>query len=68
MENIQLEAFLQGSFAIIVAAYLLLRMERKLDDLSKAINLLRHCQNCRLSPWKTVVNTEFNFLEDSDDA
>jgi len=67
MENMQLEAFLQGSFAIIVAGYLLLRMEKRMDDLTKAINLLRHCQTCRLSPWKTVINPDLDFLPPEDD-
>lgn len=50
----RLEAFvgaaLQGGFSVVVAAFLLLRMERELRALREAIVLLRHCQTCRLSP------------------
>jgi hypothetical protein len=31
-------AALQGGFAVAVAAYLLVRMEKRLDDLTKAID------------------------------
>lgn len=46
-----MEAFLQGGFAVAVAAFMLLRMEKRLNELTKAIALLRHCQTCKLSPW-----------------
>ena len=46
-----MEAFLQGGFAVAVAAFMLLRMEKRLNKLIKAIVLLRHCQTCKLSPW-----------------
>lgn len=46
-----MEAFLQGSFAIAVAAFLLLRMENELKKLRAAIETLRHCQTCTASPW-----------------
>ena len=59
-----MESFLQGSFAIAVAAFLLLRMERQLSDLTRAIVLLRHCQTCKLSPWKTTVDTIDEDMED----
>ncbi|MBQ7263224.1 MAG: YvrJ family protein [Synergistaceae bacterium] len=45
-----MESFLQGSFAIAVAAFLLIRMEHQLAALTQAIALLRHCRTCRLSP------------------
>ena len=51
-----MESFLQGSFAIAVAAFLLIRMEHQLAALTQAIALLRHCQTCRLSPWKTTMD------------
>lgn len=44
-------SFLEGSFSIIVAAFLLLRMESRMSELTNAINLLRHCQNCKYSPY-----------------
>lgn len=46
-----MESFLQGSFAIAVAAFLLLRMEKELRKLREAIETLRHCQTCTASPW-----------------
>ena len=53
-----METLIESGFAISVAAFLLFRMERQLDELTKAITLLRHCQACRMSPWKTVLNDE----------
>lgn len=47
-----MESFLQGSFAIAVAAFLLLRMENELKKLRAAIETLRHCQTCTASPWR----------------
>ena len=44
------QAFLQNSFSVVVAAFLLLRMERELRLLRGAIETLRHCAVCRLSP------------------
>ena len=44
------QAALQNSFSVAVAAFLLLRMERELRGLREAIDRLRHCQNCRFSP------------------
>ena len=45
-----LQAFLQNGFSVVVAAFLLLRMERELRLLRGAIETLRHCAVCRLSP------------------
>lgn len=47
---------LQNGFSIGVAAFLLLRMERELRGLREAIERLRHCQTCRLSPWKVTLD------------
>ena len=44
------QAALQNSFSVAVAAFLLLRMKRELRGLREAIDRLRHCQNCRFSP------------------
>ena len=44
------QAALQNSFSVAVAAFLLLRMEQELRGLREAIDQLRHCQNCRFSP------------------
>lgn len=46
-----METLIESGFAISVAAFLLFRMERQLGELTKAITLLRHCANCRMSPW-----------------
>lgn len=48
--NMDIGAFLEGSFSILVAAFLLLRIEKRMDDLTSAITMLRHCQVCRHSP------------------
>ena len=55
------QAALQNGFSVVVAAFLLLRMERELRGLREAIDRLRHCQTCRLSPWKIT-------LEEDDDG
>ncbi len=41
---------MQGGSSLALAAFLLIRMERQLSELTKAIALLRHCRTCRLSP------------------
>jgi len=60
MEVFEMEAFvqavLQNGFSVAVAAFLLLRMERELRGLREAIERLRHCQTCRLSPWKVTLD------------
>lgn len=38
------------AFSIAVSAFLLLRMERELKALREAIDRLRHCAQCKLSP------------------
>ena len=47
---------LQNGFSVVVAAFLLLRMEKELRGLREAIERLRHCQTCRLSPWKVTLD------------
>lgn len=47
---------LQSGFSVAVAAFLLLRMERELRGLRRAIELLRHCQTCKLSPWRVELD------------
>jgi hypothetical protein len=42
-----LNAVAQEGFAILVAAYLLVRLERKIAALTEAISNLRYCQVCR---------------------
>jgi len=51
-----MDAFVQNSFSIAVAAFLLLRMEREMRLLSEAIDKLRYCQTCRFSPVTLDVN------------
>lgn len=45
----QIETIGQGVFSIVVACYLLLRMENRIAALTEAINRLRHCATCRFS-------------------
>ena len=45
-----IQSTLQNCFSIVVAAFLLLRMERELRVLREAIDRLRHCQVCRFAP------------------
>ena len=44
------EILLQSGFSVGVAAFLLLRMERELKNLTAAIERLRLCQVCKLRP------------------
>jgi len=44
-----MDAFVQTTFSIAVAAFLLLRMEREMRALREAIDKLRYCQICRFS-------------------
>lgn len=44
------ESFFQGSFSVVVAGFLLVRMEHELRLLREAIERLRHCQTCIVSP------------------
>ena len=46
------ESFFNSGFSVAVAAFLLTRMERDLRLLREAIEGLRHCQTCKLSPGK----------------
>ena len=49
-----IQSTLQNCFSIVVAAFLLLRMEGELRALREAIDRLRYCQVCRFSPVITV--------------
>ena len=49
-----IQSTLQSCFSIVVAAFLLLRMESELRALREAIDRLRYCQVCRFSPVITV--------------
>ena len=49
MEEV-LSGLATNGFPVVVAAYLLVRMEKELRALREAINQLRHCSVCRLSP------------------
>jgi hypothetical protein len=54
-----IQSTLQNGFSIVVAAFLLLRMERELRVLREAIDRLRHCQVCRFAPasWNEPADT-----------
>jgi len=45
-----METFIQSSFSVAVAAFLLLRIEKELKHLARAINQLRLCQVCKNKP------------------
>lgn len=45
-----IQSTLQNGFSIVVAAFLLLRMESELRALREAIDRLRYCQICRFAP------------------
>ena len=45
-----IQSTLQSCFSIVVAAFLLLRMEGELRALREAIDRLRYCQVCRFAP------------------
>lgn len=49
-----IEDFIQHGFSIAVAAFLLARVERELRALRGAIETLRHCPTCTVSPWRLV--------------
>ena len=48
------QSTLQNCFSIVVAAFLLLRMEGETRALREAIDRLRYCQVCRFSPVVVV--------------
>lgn len=57
MEGITVDIFgniVDKAFSIVVAAFLLLRMERELRALRGAIEGLRHCAVCVMSPLAGV--------------
>ena len=45
-----LQSLIQSSFSIVVAGFLLLRVEKEMKKLAAVIDRLRHCQVCRFSP------------------
>ena len=51
-----MENFFQGSFSVIVAGFLLIRMEKELRLLREAILNLRHCCTCTMSPWRDALD------------
>ncbi len=53
-----IQSTLQSGFSIVVAAFLLLRMERELRVLREAIDRLRYCQICRFAPVVPIDSLE----------
>ena len=49
-----LQSTLQNTFSIVVAGFLLLRMEQELKGLREAIDRLRYCQICRFAPLEPL--------------
>ena len=54
-----IQSTLQNCFSIVVAAFLLLRMEGELRALREAIDRLRYCQVCRFVPVVTVDAADY---------
>ena len=54
-----IQSTLQSCFSIVVAAFLLLRMESELRVLREAIDRLRYCQVCRFAPIITVEAVDY---------
>lgn len=50
-----MEEFIQHGFSVAVAAFLLARVERELRALRAAIETLRHCPTCTVSPWRVSL-------------
>jgi hypothetical protein len=48
----------QNSFSVVVAAYLLVRLEKELRHLSGVIERLCHCQTCKVSPLNSSTEGE----------
>lgn len=42
----------ERAFSAAVSVYLLVRVERTLERLIRAVELMRHCPSCTLSPWE----------------
>lgn len=64
-----LQTFLQNTFSVGVAAFLLLRVERELRLLRNAIMTLQHCPTCAVSPWEISLRAEIDKeKEDKADA
>ena len=60
------QSTLQNCFSIVVAAFLLLRMERELRVLREAIDRLRYCQVCRFAPIVSVAPSDVIDVEEAD--
>lgn len=41
----------RDAFSVAVSMYLLVRVERTLERLIRAVELMRHCPTCKLSPF-----------------
>lgn len=54
MEDV-IGSVIQTSFSVVVAGFLLVRVEKEIKLLTAAIDQLKHCQTCKLSP---LVGTE----------
>ena len=58
-----IEDFIQHGFSIAVAAFLLARVERELRALRGAIETLRHCPTCTVSPWRLIKEDTDNEIQ-----
>lgn len=48
--------FSRDAFSVAVSVYLLVRVERTLESLIRAVELMRHCPTCRLSPFDNSIS------------
>lgn len=51
-----LQFILQHGFSVVVAAYLLVRLEKKMTDLTEAITELRHCMEVKVARFEAHLS------------
>ncbi len=51
-----LQFILQHGFSVVVAAYLLVRLEKKMSDLTEAITELRHCMEVKVARFEAHLS------------
>jgi len=51
-----LQFIMQYGFSVVVAAYLLVRIEKKISDLTEAITELRHCMEVKVARFEARIS------------
>ena len=51
-----LQFIVQHGFSVVVAAYLLVRIEKKISDLTEAITELRHCMEVKVARFEARLS------------